>query len=92
MKLEFNHHIFEKCANTKFNEYPSSRSRDIPCGKKDGQDRHTEQSILRKRIKHISQLVSLEFFIDINSFRTHYGPGVDSASNRNEYQEHFLGG
>jgi len=24
------------------------------------------------------------------SFRPHYGPGVDSASNRNEYQEHFL--
>jgi len=23
-------------------------------------------------------------------FRSHYGPGVDSASNRNEYQEHFL--
>jgi len=36
--------------------------------------------------------VSLEFFIDIKSFRSHYGPGVDSASNRNEYQEHFLGG
>ena len=32
-----------------------------------------------------------EFFIDIKSFRSHYGPGVDSASNRNEYQEHFLG-
>jgi len=31
------------------------------------------------------------FFIDIKSFRPHYGPGVDSASNRNEYQEHFLG-
>ena len=30
------------------------------------------------------------FFIDIKSFRLHYGPGVDSASNRNEYQEHFL--
>ena len=29
--------------------------------------------------------------IDIKSFRLHYGPGVDSASNRNEYQEHFLG-
>ena len=28
------------------------------------------------------------FFIDIKS---HYGPGVDSASNRNEYQEYFLG-
>ena len=39
-----------------------------------------------------SQLVSLEFFIDIKSFRSHYGPGVDSASNRNEYQEHFLRG
>jgi hypothetical protein len=25
------------------------------------------------------------------SFRSHYGPGIDSASNRNEYQEHFLG-
>jgi len=23
-------------------------------------------------------------------FRSHYGPGVDSVSNRNEYQEHFL--
>ena len=23
--------------------------------------------------------------------RCHYGPGVNSASNRNEYQEHFLG-
>ena len=31
------------------------------------------------------------FFIDIKSFRSHYGPGVDSAPNRNEYQEHFLG-
>jgi len=31
------------------------------------------------------------FFIGIKSFRSHYGSGVDSASNRNEYQEHFLG-
>ena len=31
------------------------------------------------------------FFIDIKSFRSHYGPVVDSASDRNEYQEHFLG-
>ena len=35
--------------------------------------------------------VIVRFFIDIKSFRSHYGPGVDSASNRNEYQEHFLG-
>jgi len=31
------------------------------------------------------------FFIDIKSFRSPDGPGVDSASNRNEYQEYFLG-
>jgi hypothetical protein len=31
------------------------------------------------------------FFIDIKSFRSHTGPGVDSASYRNEYQEYFLG-
>ena len=31
------------------------------------------------------------FFIDIKYFRSHYGPGVDSASNRKEYQEYFLG-
>ena len=38
-----------------------------------------------------SQMVSVEYFIDIKSFRPHYDPGVDSASNRNEYQEYFLG-
>ena len=35
-------------------------------------------------------MVSLEFFINI--IRPHYGPGVDSASNKNGYQEYFLGG
>jgi hypothetical protein len=34
-------------------------------------------------------MVSLEFIIDI-TFRPHYGPGVYSASNRNEYQKYFL--
>jgi len=37
------------------------------------------------------QMVSLEFFIGIKSFRSHYGPGVDSAYDRNEYQGYFLG-
>ena len=27
----------------------------------------------------------------LTSFRLHYGPRVDSASNRNEYQEYLLG-
>ena len=31
------------------------------------------------------------FFVDIKFFRSHYGPGVDSASSRNKYQEYFLG-
>ena len=31
------------------------------------------------------------FFIDIKSLLSHYGTGVDSASNGNEYQEYFLG-
>jgi len=33
----------------------------------------------------------IEIFTYMKSFRSHYGPGVDSASNRNEYQEYFLG-
>jgi len=28
----------------------------------------------------------------VSSFQPHYDPGVDSASNRNEYQEYFLWG
>jgi hypothetical protein len=28
---------------------------------------------------------------NFSSFQLHYGPGVDSASNRNEYQEHSWG-
>jgi hypothetical protein len=35
-------------------------------------------------------MVSLKFFIDI-ILRPHYSPGVDSPSNRNEYQQYFLG-
>ena len=31
------------------------------------------------------------FFIDINLFESHYGSGVDSASDRYEYQEYFVG-
>ena len=31
------------------------------------------------------------FFIDIKSFRSHCGNGVDSASHINKYQGYFLG-
>jgi len=35
--------------------------------------------------------VSLKFFQWHNPSRPHYGPGVDSTSDRNKYQEYFLG-
>ena len=34
---------------------------------------------------------AIGIFLDIKSLQSHCGTGVDSASNRNEYQEHFLG-
>jgi hypothetical protein len=37
-----------------------------------------------------SQLCHWNFSVTL-SYRSHYGPGVDSASNRNEYQVYFLG-
>ena len=37
-------------------------------------------------------MVSIEFFIDIFISVALFGPGVDSDSNRNEYQEYFSGG
>ena len=36
-------------------------------------------------------MVSMKFFIDI-IFRPHFGLWIYSTSNRNEYQEYFLGG
>ena len=44
---------------------------------------------IRKVVVSIPAGVS-GFFIDIKSFRSHYGPGVDSTPNRNEYEEYFL--
>jgi hypothetical protein len=37
MKIEFERQIFEKSPNIKFNENPSSRSRDVLCGRTDRQ-------------------------------------------------------
>ena len=55
-----------------------------------GHHRIVHDSLNKHTLKK-SQLVSLEFFIDIKSFRSHYGPGPDSVSSRDEYQEYFLG-
>jgi len=37
-------------------------------------------------------ILILFFLLLLLLFRPHCGSGVDSASNRNEYQEYFLGG
>jgi hypothetical protein len=33
--MEFSQHFFEKYSNMNFHEYPSSGSRDVPCGQTD---------------------------------------------------------
>jgi ATP-dependent Zn protease len=47
-------------------------------------DQGTALQAGRSRVRF--PMVSLKYF-----FRPHYGPGNRSASNRNEYQEYFLG-
>jgi hypothetical protein len=37
-----------------------------------------------------SRWCNWNFLLTQSFSRSHYGPGVDSAYNRNEYQEHFL--
>ena len=44
-----------------------------------------------RKVASSSPVGVIGFFIDIKSFRSYYGLGFDSASNRNEYQEYFLG-
>jgi hypothetical protein len=39
----------------------------------------------------IDFLFSKIWILLFNVNTVHYGPGIDSASNRNEYQEYFLG-
>jgi len=54
--------------------------------------RHCIRSCITNRKVAVSIPAGVSgFFIDIKSLRSHYDPGVDSASSRNEYQEYFLG-
>jgi len=48
------------------------------------------QPLAQFRISHSCMERDTEIF-HWQFFRPHYGPGVDSASIRNEYQEYFLG-
>jgi len=46
---------------------------------------------LSEALRYTPEVRGWKFSLTL-SFRPHYGPGVDSASNRNEYQEYFLVG
>ena len=82
--------IITVASNSSRNHFSSEKYKTVLSYK--GDRGGTVVKVLRYKSSLVrSQLVSQEFFIDIKSFRSHYGPGVDSASNRNEYQEHFLG-
>jgi hypothetical protein len=48
-------------------------------------------AINRKVAGSILDGITVIFHDIILYFRPHYGPGVDSVSKRNEYQEYFLG-
>jgi hypothetical protein len=48
-----------------------------------------EPAIFRLVAQCLNQLV--RYKVEISTVWPHYGPGVDSASKRNEYQEYFLG-
>jgi hypothetical protein len=49
-----------------------------------------QQNSLARRLRVWFSMRSLDFSIDL-ILQPHYGPGVDSASNRNEYQESSWG-
>jgi hypothetical protein len=47
---------------------------------------------LARRNQESGLVLSGTLCINVDTKSRKYGPGVDSASNRNEYQEYFLGG
>ena len=60
MKLEYSRQIFEKYSHIKFHENPSSRSRDVPCGRTDMK----LLAILRTRLKISAANVRITHYKD----------------------------
>jgi hypothetical protein len=50
-----------------------------------------EAPATRRNVVGLNPDMGFGIFHGLNSFGPHYDPGIDSASNRNEYQESFLG-
>ena len=46
---------------------------------------------MRKVTEIFNQITEIQKFTSEMNSRSHYGPGLNSASNRNEHQEYFLG-
>jgi hypothetical protein len=53
-------------------------------GKRQDKSKHTNTLILKLKLNYVPLTATI-------SFRRYCGPGIDSASNRNVYQEYFLG-
>jgi hypothetical protein len=50
------------------------------------------QALCHKPKGRVFDFLWCHWNFSFSSVRSHYGPGVDSVSNKNEYQEYFLGG
>ena len=66
IKLEFSQQIFEKYSSTKFHKNSSSRSKDVPCGWKEGRTdmskltvafRNFPNALQRLYVTYISKIV-----------------------------------
>jgi hypothetical protein len=57
MKLQFSRHVFEKYANIKFHENPSSRSRVVPCGWTDSRTDMTKPIVSFRNFANASKNV-----------------------------------
>jgi hypothetical protein len=61
MKVEFSGQIFGKYSDIKFNENPSSGSRVVPCGRRDGRtDRQTDRELALKFCVHKYAFITRE--------------------------------
>jgi hypothetical protein len=59
--------------------------------KKHEEDEKTRDNMVNVRNRQLQEVIYVFYPSVPKSFWSHYGPGVDSAYNRNEYQVYFLG-